>query len=411
MSDKTKLENLSIYKIGSPDNPINRLARPISADDTTLYFEDALADDDVILGIKSGRYTELIYLPLGSLSMDSKSVSGVIRGVSNSGLDYEEGDSSLAMAHPQGALVANVVSPQLLEMMKKAIRGEIATGGNRFIVGREQNEHIYYAVKTATGIIDIFRRNTSGDIEWSNDNGASWNSFGVVDGHGDDANISAHAQVDASADSPTDGDILTGDTASGAWKRVSRSNLVDDTAFAASWDGDTDTAPSKNAIYDALAEAKTFFDSTDITGAEAETLTSSGDSGSLHYHAKKFGVDNWYPTSAASTKVITHNLGRVPKRIKITAFVSSNLSYSLEGSYQSIGLYNGTNYANIYFLKDTDSTTEANSSTSDIITVQFGGASVFNWSANIVDNSANSFTLDVNIFNSAQQIYFIWEVE
>ena len=34
-------------------------------------------------------------------------------------------------------------------------------------------------------------------------------------------------------------------------------DIVDDTAFGASWDWDTDTAPSKNAVYDAIWNIET----------------------------------------------------------------------------------------------------------------------------------------------------------
>ena len=74
---------------------------------------------------------------------------------------------------------------------------------------------------------------------------------------------------------------------------------VDDTVYGVSWNGVTNIAPSKNAVYDKiealdaakqnaspnLDEADTFFGATDITAAEAETLTNGSNADSLHKHA------------------------------------------------------------------------------------------------------------------------------
>jgi len=166
-------------------------------------------------------------------------------------------------------------------MIVKSIQGEIATGSSRFVVGREQNEHIYYAVKTDNGVIDIIRRNLNGTIEWSADNGASWHDLAQTGAHGNTANISAHAQVDASADTPLDNSLLSGDTTSGTWKKMDYKdafptaktpdstpandenkiillgedgkidkgfeNISDETYSKTTWNGDT-SAPTKNAI-------------------------------------------------------------------------------------------------------------------------------------------------------------------
>ena len=47
---------------------------------------------------------------------------------------------------------------------------------------------------------------------------------------------------------------------------------ISDTAFWASWDGDTTTAPSKNAIYDKIVDMNAFMDGTPYTQAEYEAL-------------------------------------------------------------------------------------------------------------------------------------------
>ena len=77
-----------------------------------------------------------------------------------------------------------------------------------------------------------------------------------------------------------------------------KSDAVDDTAYAATWNGIIDVAPSKNAVYDKiealdaakqdasanLDEADTFFGATDLTAAEAETLSDGSDADALHKH-------------------------------------------------------------------------------------------------------------------------------
>ncbi|MCT4592533.1 MAG: DUF3383 family protein [Candidatus Gracilibacteria bacterium] len=209
MTQVTKLENLAIFKMGTPENPINRLSRSIKKDNTTLYFENPIESDNAILGIRTGSYTELIYIPAGSLSEDKKTAQGVIRGLDPSMPDIKNGNTIHTQEHSQGAIISNVVSPQLIQMIIKAIKGEIATGSNKIIVGNEQNEHIYYSVKTDTGIKDIIRRNkNTGNIEWSDDGGASWQKLGHATNHGNDSNISAHAQIDPSMDTPSNQELI-----------------------------------------------------------------------------------------------------------------------------------------------------------------------------------------------------------
>lgn len=48
-------------------------------------------------------------------------------------------------------------------------------------------------------------------------------------------------------------------------------NIADNTAYGSSWDGDTDTSPSKNAVYDALDPSGNFISST--TGVDLGVST------------------------------------------------------------------------------------------------------------------------------------------
>lgn len=92
-----------------------------------------------------------------------------------------------------------------------------------------------------------------------------------------------------------------------------------------------------------LTEAGTFFGATDITGAQAETLTDGSDAGDLHYHLEKTGVLTQNLTSS-TTVTIAHGLGRVPSFVGVELLFKTAQRYGV----QSIGSFDGTNNSCIY---------------------------------------------------------------
>lgn len=97
-----------------------------------------------------------------------------------------------------------------------------------------------------------------------------------------------------------------------------------------------------------LNEATTFFGATDLTGAEAETLSNGSDGGALHYHAAKCGTYSKNLADASGTDTIAHGLGRTPKYLRISAVLGATAdSYT----FSSIGVYNGSAIASVYTLQ------------------------------------------------------------
>lgn len=93
-----------------------------------------------------------------------------------------------------------------------------------------------------------------------------------------------------------------------------------------------------------LNEASTFFQNTNMTGAEAETLTSGISSPivTLHAHKRTFGAANC-TVSGSGTQVIAHGLGATPNWVKISAHCASG-SHNIS----SFGEFDGTTTATSY---------------------------------------------------------------
>jgi len=118
----------------------------------------------------------------------------------------------------------------------------------------------------------------------------------------------------------------------------------------------------------------------------------------------KVGVDNWSPTAVSQTKTITHNLGRVPKRIKITAYGPTN-----EDMQESVGAYDGS--TNACAGRGVQGTGTGYPFTSSKIIDMATDASTADWTAVVSDNSADSFTLNCDAFTTGGNAAFLWEVE
>jgi len=97
--------------------------------------------------------------------------------------------------------------------------------------------------------------------------------------------------------------------------------------------------PGATTMTTALAtEASTFFSNTDITGAEAETLTAGNAIATLHFHKKTFG--SVQPTAGN----YAHGLGVLPKRIRIT-LISAIANHSATSLMESDGSTHAFTYA------------------------------------------------------------------
>ena len=103
----TKLPPLIFTQWSRPDAQNPCLASPIDKSSTTLTFTSAPLDyqgnvitgDFLMRSTNKSQYTELMYVPVGGMSVDGLTATGVVRGVRISGLDYTTGDSDYADTH------------------------------------------------------------------------------------------------------------------------------------------------------------------------------------------------------------------------------------------------------------------------------------------------------------------------
>jgi len=115
-------------------------------------------------------------------------------------------------------------------------------------------------------------------------------------------------------------------------------------------DGITASAAELNALdgyngdVDDLNEMEAFFGATDITGAEAESLTDDSTLTDRHYHKKTSGAAAC-SVAGGGAQNIAHGLGVVPKKVKITS------AYQPAGGNPCLvsrGTYDGTTVATVY---------------------------------------------------------------
>lgn len=190
MADATKLPSLKYFQFSTPDQPKPTLTKTLLADITDdevklsappLDEDGNIITGDFILGVTNENgYTEIIYCPAGSVSADGLTISNVIRGVRLSGIDYTTSDATLAQVHQYGSSVFCSVNAIVRELVIQALKGNIATAGNKFVIGNDVNENITLAAKVASGELGFVRYNpTTGKAEYSN-NGTTWNSIDDV---------------------------------------------------------------------------------------------------------------------------------------------------------------------------------------------------------------------------------------
>ncbi len=121
----------------------------------------------------------------------------------------------------------------------------------------------------------------------------------------------------------------------------------------------------------------------------------------------KIGTEYWSPQSSSDTKIITHNLGRIPKMIEIYYKPTNNGSYVTEIGGK--GMYNGDTYATIFSCRSGNPGYSTSGTSTYIIYVDTETSSS-NWGATISEVNTNSFTLLSNYFSSSENIYFSWKV-
>ena len=161
MADVTKFEIYKQFQWSRPDAENPALASPISSTDTDLTFTAPPLDENgliiaeaFLMGIRNNQtgYTETVFVPASAVqgagnapdtTNKGLTATGVVRGINLTGLDPEtSNDPTLAVDHPQDSPVYGNISAILFEMMQSALNGGIASGGNSWQIGRNQDEDI-----------------------------------------------------------------------------------------------------------------------------------------------------------------------------------------------------------------------------------------------------------------------------
>lgn len=122
----------------------------------------------------------------------------------------------------------------------------------------------------------------------------------------------------------------------------------------------------------------------------------------------KSGTDTKNLGDATTTQIITHSLGRVPKKIKLyNEFIGSAARSSSHGNY----IVSGGTYAAYSNYWDPDTTASEETSTSYICRIYQGGTSVYQ-TATITATSTTTFTITWTKTNSPSgTVGFYWEVD
>ena len=394
MASITTIQDYLIAQPTTPDNPVWKLERKILSTDTSLVVnfepkaDGATITSDFLIGIETSGYVETMLVT---------NVSGttltVVRGIALAGLDFA-GAAGNAVAHNNKSKIFTNISAPMLNMVMQGLLGVISTD-IKFSTRPQYDT-------AAAAAVPVYADATARDAALT------------APAEGDECYVtSVGKQFYNSASWDTVG-ITTAITASLGCERVTNDIRLDlaatnDIVKLTGNELDTNLTSTKTELDQLagttnMAEADTFFGATDMSGAEAETLTDGSDASQLHKHEVKSGLTSPTFTAGTGTATIAHGLGVVPKFIEISAGKTSAYSYiHSEGSYDgtsNICIYGGvldtssdlaqgsTNSSNIFYLVfrvSTSNFTLSASATVDStnITLSFNNTNSSSHSANI----------------------------
>lgn len=119
-----------------------------------------------------------------------------------------------------------------------------------------------------------------------------------------------------------------------------------------------------------------------------------------------FGTDSWTVTGNGQTKTVTHNLGRLPKHVKVYTG-GGNPNHAI-----SIGAYDSSGSKDIYFSLDTNQVQLIRAGVdTKIMSVYASGAETLAWNADITSINATTFVMTSGGYiSNPGTIEFFWEV-
>jgi hypothetical protein len=302
MADATTFPNHGYYVLQDSDGKPITLARSVSGK-TTQTFEFSAPLKDGTGSLITGMFKMSVITPapeqkierifVKTMNATSTATATVNRGIAPSGIDvdgsgYPTQTSDYALEDiPAGSICAIAWDSFDAESTKKVLRGNIATGANSFQIG--DGTATEQLIKANQGLANdsAYGFDASGDPIIYKADGSSFvpgAGAGSISG-GDGIDVTASV---ISADLDTDSGLEIN-------SEKLRAKVKTDGGLTRDSDGLSGTTN--------IAEADTFFGATDISGAEAETLTDGSNADTLHTHETV--LDDIYEINASDNILIS----------------------------------------------------------------------------------------------------------
>ena len=296
MSDITTSPTHFYAQVETLTNPNMRLSAPIDIDTLIITLTAPIADEDgvdpnvpFIMVIRNNQtgFPEPIYVQAGELSADLKTVTLAAltqRGIQLSGLngvDFASGVVGRRSAHPQNSEVRISISPLDFQILSDAQKGVISSGGTSWIIGKGTDVDITVSADNGDANKPFWMYDASANGWVYSNDGVSTQPFGDGSGltAGDGIAIGGGAVSVDTTDTAVFKNTSAGAGDAGIVPKLDAAGKLD-TSIA----GATNTEVAQLSGTTNIAEANTFFGATDMSGAEAETLTDGSNANALHVH-------------------------------------------------------------------------------------------------------------------------------
>ncbi len=395
---------LQPFYFGSVTAPNPRLTAPMSSTATTftitsqpLDYLGALITGGTIIGLKNAEgFVERVYAPPASITANTDgtaTVTGAVRGLRPSGLDYTTGSTSFAAGMGQDTVVFCAIDPVYHRMMIAALQGDIASGGTVWRIGNEADDDITVYAQNAD-VNKPFWRYDKATNKWVfSDDGVSSSPFGTGAGvtGGDGISVTA-GDIDIDL---TDTIIFKSTSAgaadSGKVGRLGSDGRNDATTqplvgIASAADAGSTDAYAITLTPAALAyvtpmtiifkanTVNTGACTLNVNGLGAKTIKKNYNSDladgdilanqyvEVVYDGTNFqmispisntltftnGLTTRDMTAATGSQTIAHGLGKVPKKVRMMGTVWANQGGTGYLGFTVQGVYNGTTASLVY---------------------------------------------------------------